>query len=118
MTKIKFYFRYLITILLFLVSEKVKANFAETNQSVLPNNFEDTSSLLEKSNNIITILLFFILLASFIGLIISGIRFIYAGGNEEILNKAKTTALSSFIGIIVSLLGYIILKLITFLFLN
>lgn len=52
-------------------------------------------------------------LFSFIGLIVAGIIYLLAYGREEMLTKAKTVAMWSTIGLLISLLSYAIVSIIT-----
>lgn len=52
-------------------------------------------------------------LFSFFGLIVAGIIYLLAYGREEMITKAKTVALWSTIGLLISLLSYAIVSIIT-----
>ena len=55
----------------------------------------------------------FAALFSFLGLIVAGIMYIMAYGREEMLTKAKTVALWSTVGLLISHLSYAIVSIIT-----
>lgn len=55
----------------------------------------------------------FAALFSFFGLIVAGIMYLLAYGREEMITKAKTVALWSTIGLLISLLSYAIVSIIT-----
>lgn len=48
---------------------------------------------------------------SIFGFILSGVTFLVSGGNESALNKARGYLLTSAVGLIISLVGYVSLNL-------
>lgn len=58
----------------------------------------------------INVFLGLLFVSSLIGLIVAGVRFVIAGGSESMLDTAKTTSIASIIGLVFSLVGYIIVN--------
>jgi len=52
-----------------------------------------------------------VFILSLFGLLFSGIKFMVAGGNEKALGEARTYLISSSVGVVISLVGYISLNL-------
>ena len=55
----------------------------------------------------------FVAMLSFVMLVISGVRFVVAYGNEEALGKAKTQATYAIVGLILALLSFSIVTIIS-----
>ncbi|MDZ7612179.1 MAG: hypothetical protein U5L10_05430 [Candidatus Moranbacteria bacterium] len=68
----------------------------------------------QQAMDIINILFIVVFVASIIGFILSGIRYLVAGGDQGNLDAAGWLWKNSLIGLFVSLAGYVIIKLITF----
>lgn len=66
--------------------------------------FNDVSS-------VFSFVLALVFIISLFGMILSGITFIMAGGNEQALNRARTYLIVSTVGTVISLVGYISLNL-------
>lgn len=58
----------------------------------------------------INVFLALLFLSSIIGLLVAGVRFVIAGGSEGTLSSARKTALASIMGLIFSLVGYLIIN--------
>lgn len=111
--------KYFISSILFLPF-LTKAQFIEekiSKEAVLPENFSGANASITGVTDIINILLFIIIIVSFFGFAISSVLLFTAGGDEEVLRKGRMTALFSLVGLCVALAGYIILKIIKYLFL-
>lgn len=67
---------------------------------------------LNKTISAVNVFLALLFLASIIGLVISGIKFVIAGGSEGTLESARRTGLASVVGLILSLVGYVIVNVI------
>ena len=66
--------------------------------------------------NIIKILLSIVAVLAVLGFVVAGILFITAGGNDNIIGKAKSFLTFSVVGVIVSLIGYIVVKFVSSMF--
>lgn len=105
----------------FFLPLQSKAQFIEEKQrqeAVLPENFEGANSAITQAADFINILLLFIVIASFIGIVIAIVRLITAGGSESSLEKGRKTAIFSIVGLCTAIVGYIMLKIIKYLFLS
>lgn len=49
-------------------------------------------------------------LTSIIGLVVAGVRFVIAGGSESMLDSARKISLASIMGVIFSLVGYLLVN--------
>ncbi len=67
-----------------------------------------TDTLDETLKNILNLLLGLIAILAVLGLVISGILFITAGGSDDRIKSAKAWLMYSIIGVIVALIGYIV----------
>ncbi len=96
---------------LFFLPSFVAAQFVVEEERETPSKFAmqglDTLNTTIGAINIFLGLLFII---SLIGLVVAGIRFIIAGGSEDMLNSARTISLASIMGAIFSLIGYILVN--------
>jgi len=54
----------------------------------------------------------FVSITSFVMLIVAGVRFSVAYGNDEAIGKAKTETIWAIVGLIISLLAYTIVKIV------
>lgn len=100
--------KYNIFILLFYANS-VLAKFAqeEVSKKEKNNSFLNMDTGIE----IVTFLFVLVFIASIIGFLFSGIYFLAAGGDEGTLESAHKTWQASLTGLIVSLVGYISIKL-------
>lgn len=99
-----------------LLANNSLAEFVEiTDESTVANTNIVESNFLENSLGIITILLALVFIFSLIGFLISGVKYVIAGGSEATLEDARKIWISSLVGVSVSLLGYVILNLIKYL---
>lgn len=64
----------------------------------------------------INVFLGLLFLTSVIGMFVALVKFIIAGGSEEMLNSARKISLASLMGIIFSLIGYILINTIKLFF--
>lgn len=69
-----------------------------------------TEGLLPKAT---TGLIGFVSMISFLMLVISGVRFVVAYGNDEAIGKAKNEAMYAIVGLVISLLAYTIVTIIS-----
>ncbi len=96
---------------LFFIPVLSFAQFVVEEERETPSKFAQQG--LETLNNTvaaINVFLGLLFLFSIIGLLIAGVRFVIAGGSEEMLNSARTISMASVMGIIFSLIGYILVN--------
>lgn len=102
----------LLSCLFFLTPFLIHAQFVEE-QTETPSEFSiqgrETFNTVIDAMNIFLALLF---VSSVLGLIISGIKFVVAGGDEGVLGGARKTGVASLVGLILSLIGYVIINVI------
>jgi len=67
---------------------------------------------LNKTISAINVFLALLFITSILGLIVSGIKFIIAGGDEGTLESARKTGIASIVGLLLSLVGYVIINII------
>lgn len=60
----------------------------------------------------INVFLALLFIVSIIGLFVSGIKFIIAGGGETTLESARKIGIASIVGLLLSLVGYVIVNII------
>lgn len=75
-----------------------------TTQKAETSYFNDVSS-------IFSFVLALVFILSLFGMLLAGITFIVAGGHEGALTRARTYLISSSVGVVISLIGYISLNL-------
>ena len=74
------------------------------------------SSAFDASMTIITILFAFVFIISVMGFVIGGAKLIFAGGSEKALEGGRKLMLSSAVGLLSALLGYVIINIIKYFF--
>jgi len=103
---------FLFSCAFFLAPLLTNAQFVEQPKET-PSEFSiqgrETFNTVIDAMNVFLALLF---VSSLIGLVISGIKFIVAGGDEGVLGGARKTGMASLVGIILSLVGYVIINVI------
>lgn len=67
---------------------------------------------LNKMIGAVNVFLALLFIVSIIGFVISGIKFIIAGGDEGTLESARKTGIASVVGFLLSLVGYVIINII------
>jgi hypothetical protein len=67
---------------------------------------------LNKTISAVNVFLALLFITSIMGLIVSGIKFLIAGGDEGTLESARKTGIASIVGFLLSLLGYVIVNII------
>jgi hypothetical protein len=67
---------------------------------------------LNKTISAVNVFLALLFITSILGLIVSGIKFLIAGGDEGTLDSARKTGIASIVGFLLSLLGYVIVNII------
>lgn len=67
---------------------------------------------LNKTIGAVNVFLALLFITSILGLIVSGIKFLIAGGDEGTLESARKTGIASIVGFLLSLLGYVIVNII------
>ena len=103
--------KYLFIIVTFLPLLSV-AQFVENPQT---NEGLGTDEAVDRIDNIINVFLAVVVIASFFGFLFSIVQYLVSGGSEGSLSKARSTAIASLIGLSLSLLAYVIIKLLQFL---
>ncbi|MBT3356393.1 hypothetical protein HN784_01420 [bacterium] len=89
----------------------VSAQFIVEEEREVPSTFAQQGlKTLNTTIGAINIFLGIFFLVSIIGLIVAGIRFIIAGGSESMLNSARKISIASVVGIISSLIGYLLIN--------
>lgn len=79
-----------------------------------PSGQAQTGSFFENAVSIINFLFAIAFLISLIGLVISAIKFIVAGGSEKMIGSAHTTWMASVIGLSIALVGFVIVNIIRY----
>ena len=67
---------------------------------------------LNKTISAVNVFLALLFITSVLGLIVSGIKFLIAGGDEGTLEGARKTGIASVVGLLLSLVGYVIVNII------
>jgi ABC-type Fe3+ transport system permease subunit len=105
---------FLFTFLVFAFTLKSTNGAFEEENEKSSSTFE-VASYFNEATNIVLFLLAFVFVASLIGFLISGIRYLIAGGDQENLDQASKIWQSSLMGLFISLVGYVIIKIFQFL---
>ena len=82
-------------------------NQAETTQ-------ETSSDVFENAVSIVNFLFAVAFLFSLIGLVISAIKFVVAGGSESMIGSAHSTWMASVIGLLIALVGFVVVNIIRY----
>ncbi|MFW5885237.1 MAG: hypothetical protein ACOCUF_03375 [Patescibacteria group bacterium] len=105
---------FLLIFLFSLFSTKIVRGAFEEGDKESSSAFE-IASYFNEATNIVLFLLALVFVASLIGFLISGIRYLIAGGDQENLDQASQIWQSSLMGLFISLVGYVIIKIFQFL---
>ncbi len=82
-------------------------------QSNSPSEFaEHGLETLNKTISAVNVFLALLFIASIMGLVVSGVKFVIAGGDEGVLESARRTGIASLVGVFLSLIGYVIVNVI------
>ncbi|MDA3815695.1 MAG: hypothetical protein PF549_05020 [Patescibacteria group bacterium] len=102
----------IITLLFFsfLLSRKTFAQFVEP-ETKIPETKENSFILVNSASEIVTFFFAFIFIMSIIGFLFAGLKFITAGGSDGSLESANKAWIASLVGLIVSLIGYIMIHI-------
>jgi hypothetical protein len=74
-------------------------------------NYAEQSRFIDQTADVVSVFLSILFITSLMGFIVAGIKFIVAGGGEDVLQSARRISLASLIGLVLSLVGYIIISL-------
>jgi succinate dehydrogenase/fumarate reductase cytochrome b subunit len=88
-----------------------QAQFVDVQQT---QEYLNTTTVINKVDDIVNIFLAIIFIASIFGFIFSVIQYAIAGGSEKALDKARATRNVALIGSALALVAYIIIKLMQF----
>lgn len=100
---------------LFFVPFSSFAQFVVEEEREVPSTFAKQGlSTLNTTVGAINISLGLLFLVSLIGLIVAGVRFVIAGGSEKMLDSARKISLASVMGVIFSLIGYLLVNTIKY----
>jgi len=105
------------SLLIFLLATPLTAfaAFVVEEKQEIPSEFAQQGlQTLNITVSAINVFLSLFFLVSIIGLCVATVRFIIAGGNEEILNSAKKISLASVMGVVFSLIGYLLVNTIKY----
>jgi len=111
MTKIKtFFYLSAIAISPYLVSA---SSPTVIEQGELPSEFSQSGlETLNKTIGAVNVFLALLFVTSVLGLVFSGVKFLIAGGSESTLDSARKTGIASIVGLLLSLVGYVIINII------
>jgi len=99
-------------LLIFTLIKPLQAAFVEfPNKENSVRQKQTLTSYFNNISNFFSFVLALVFIFSLCGLILSGITFMMAGGNENNLDKARALLISSSVGLIISMVGYISLNL-------
>ena len=83
---------------------------AQTN--VVPSNIAGINNLLTVVRGIIRFILVVAFIVAFVMLLIGGVRWILAGGDEKAVGSARNTITAALIGLVIVLVAYAIIRLV------
>lgn len=83
----------------------------KTNQTVGTETYQK-SSLVKTTWKVLAWMVTFTAAAAVLMLVVSGIMFLFGGSNEDLLEKAKKTAIYAIVGIFVAMFAYAIVQLV------
>lgn len=79
---------------------------------LVPTQIKGTNNIIFAVNAIIRFILIIAFVLAFIMLIIGGIRWILAGGDEKAVEKARGTITAALIGLVIVLLAFAIIRIV------
>lgn len=81
-------------------------------QVLVPTELSKTPNLINVIQAIIRFVLIFAFVVAFVMLLIGGIRWIMAGGDEKAVEKARNTITAALIGLVIILVAYAIIRVV------
>ena len=81
-------------------------------QNLVPGTIGNISNIVQVIQAIIRFILLLAFIIAFIMLLVGGIRWILAGGDEKSVEKARNTITAALIGLVVVLVAYAIIRLV------
>lgn len=81
-------------------------------QTLVPSELTKTPNLINVIQAIIRFVLIFAFVVAFVMLLIGGIRWIMAGGDEKAVEKARNTITAALIGLVIILVAYAIIRVV------
>lgn len=110
--KTKFFFIIIFSFFL-MVAIPVFAQFVE-NPSGSNASIQAENDAFDQAADIVTFLFALVFVSSILGFIYSGVNFIIAGGSEKTLGAAHKAWISSLIGLVLAIAGYVIINIIRY----
>lgn len=102
-----------LMLFIFLIQFRISIAQTVTEQGNIPSEFAQHGlETLNKMTSAVNVFLALLFIASIIGFMVSGIKFIIAGGDEGMLEGARKTGIASVVGFLLSLIGYVIINII------
>lgn len=81
-------------------------------QNLVPNSIGPINNIVQVVQAIIRFILLLAFVIAFVMLLIGGIRWILAGGDEKSVEKARNTITAALIGLVVVLVAYALIRLV------
>src|SRR3989344_4955784 len=85
-------------------------------QVLVPTELSKTPNLINVIQALIRFVLIFAFVVAFVMLLIGGIRWIMAGGDEKAVEKARNTITAALIGLVVILVAYALIRIVELFF--
>ena len=95
----------------------ILAKFEQSEKEKLPTTNEIPVIDIEYIMDLINFLFAFVFIISIIGFMFSGLKFLISGGSQGTVDSANNLWKASLIGLVVSLVGYIIIHIVKIIFL-
>lgn len=81
-------------------------------QNLVPNTISPINNIVQVVQAIIRFILLLAFVIAFVMLLVGGIRWILAGGDEKSVEKARNTITAALIGLVVVLVAYALIRLV------